>query len=99
MRFPEFNDDLHFSNLADIFTISAGGDIDKGAVREIKDGVYKYPVVANALTNEGIYGYTDTYKQENCVTVTGRGDIGIAKARPYRYFPIVYAPLSLVLLY
>ncbi|MCQ2086695.1 MAG: restriction endonuclease subunit S [Bacilli bacterium] len=75
--------------LGDLFKISAGGDIDRSKVSEKKDNIYKYPIIANALSNNGIYGYTDTYKRENCVTVTGRGDIGIAVARPYKYYPIV----------
>ena len=49
-----------------------------------------YPVYANALTNKGLYGYTDTFKIEgDTITVTGRGDIGYAIARSEKYYPIV----------
>ncbi len=69
------------------FHIIAGGDIDKSRI--LQSG--KYPVVANALTNEGIVGYyADTYRVEGpAVTVTGRGDIGVAVARQYSFTPVV----------
>lgn len=67
--------------------IIAGGDIDKNKIDE--NG--KYPVIANALTNDGIVGY---YKEEYrikapAVTVTGRGDVGHAKARNVDFTPVV----------
>lgn len=76
--------------IGDICEAKAGGDIDKSRVRETPDEIYKYPVYANALTNNGLYGYTDTYKFDGeTVTVTGRGDIGHAIARNEAYYPIV----------
>ena len=65
----------------------AGGDVDKTLLRE--DG--NCPVIANALTNDGIIGY---YKSEYrvkapAVTVTGRGDVGHAKARNVDFTPVV----------
>ena len=68
-------------------TIVAGGDIDKTKIKEIGT----YPVIANALTKEGIVGYyNDDYRIEApAVTVTGRGDIGVAKARHQNFTPVV----------
>ncbi len=68
-------------------SIIAGGDIDKALIKESG----KYPVIANALTNEGVVGYyNDFYKvKAPAITVTGRGDIGIAKARNYNFTPVV----------
>ena len=65
----------------------AGGDVDKSLLCE--DG--NCPVIANALTNDGIIGY---YKNEYrvkapAVTVTGRGDVGHAKARNDDFTPVV----------
>ena len=65
----------------------AGGDIDKGLILE--EG--RYPVIANALTNDGIVGY---YNNEfrikaPAVTITGRGDVGHAKARIVDFTPVV----------
>ena len=76
--------------LSDICEIKAGGDIDKNKVSEVQTSEYKYPVYANALTNNGLFGYTDTYKYSGkVVTVTGRGDIGHAVARDCNFYPIV----------
>ncbi|MGO5335112.1 restriction endonuclease subunit S, partial [Enterococcus cecorum] len=65
----------------------AGGDVDKSKLKEYG----KYPVIANALTNEGIVGYYDDYYRIKtpAVTVTGRGDIGHAKARDTNFTPVV----------
>jgi len=42
------------------------------------------------LENDGIYGYSDIYKiKPNCLTVTGRGKVGVAKARFCEFYPIV----------
>ena len=67
--------------------IVAGGDIDKQKISDVG----KYPVLANALTNDGIVGY---YKEEYrveapAVTVTGRGDVGHAQARKVNFTPVV----------
>ena len=65
----------------------AGGDIDKSRV--VVNG--KYPIYANALTNDGIVGYyDDTYRvKAPAVTVTGRGDVGHAQARMTVFTPVV----------
>ncbi|WP_416274404.1 restriction endonuclease subunit S [Lactococcus lactis] len=68
-------------------TITAGGDIDKSKLKEVGE----YPILANALTNDGIVGYYDSsYRVEApAVTVTGRGDVGHAKARKVNFTPVV----------
>lgn len=76
--------------LGEVFNITAGGDIDKAHVSKTKNGTFVYPVYANALTNSGVYGYSDVYKiEDDAITVTGRGDIGVAKARTGKFYPIV----------
>ena len=69
------------------FSIIAGGDVDKKLLQN--NG--KYPVIANALTNDGILGYyMDSFRVNGpAVTVTGRGDIGVAIARHYSFTPVV----------
>lgn len=70
--------------------MNVGGDIDKANVSKIQTDEFKYPVIANALSDDGIYGYTSEYKDDSpCITVTGRGDVGCAKYRDYPLFPIV----------
>ena len=67
--------------------ILAGGDIDKE--KAVDDGVY--PIYANALTNDGIVGYYDDYYRVKApaVTVTGRGEVGRARARMIDFTPVV----------
>ena len=82
--------------LAEIFTISAGGDIDRQNSSPTYSTSYPYPVYANALTNNGLYGYANYFKVEgDSITVSGRGEVGHAKARHCKYVPIVRL-LSLV---
>ena len=86
LRFKGFTDPWEERKLADVVSISAGGDVDK--TKLIEDG--GYPVLANALTNSGIVGYYDSYKVEApAVTVTGRGDVGHAVARHVNFTPVV----------
>lgn len=65
----------------------AGGDVNRELLCE--EGTY--PVLANALTNDGIVGYyeNDYRIKAPAVTVTGRGDVGHAKARYADFTPIV----------
>ena len=73
-----------------LFTISAGGDIEKEHCSPTKTEKYKFPVFANALANDGLYGFADYYKVcENTITVTGRGEVGHATSRYEKYVPIV----------
>jgi type I restriction enzyme, S subunit len=83
-------------SLAEIFTISAGGDIDRQNSSPSYSTSYPYPVYANALTNNGLYGYANYFKVEgDSITVSGRGEVGHAIARHCKYVPIVRL-LSLV---
>ena len=74
-----------FSDEAD--EIIAGGDIDKD--KAVENG--KYPIYANALTNDGVVGYyEDEYRvKAPAVTVTGRGEVGHAQARTIDFTPVV----------
>ena len=67
--------------------IIAGGDVDKSKLKESGS----YPVIANALTNDGIVGYyTSEFRIDApAVTVTGRGEVGHAVARKCNFTPIV----------
>ena len=86
-RFVGYTEPWEDSKLGECTKISAGGDIEKSKL--LNNG--KYPVIANALTNDGIVGYyNDSYRIDApAVTVTGRGDIGVAKARNVNFTPVV----------
>lgn len=88
IRFEGFEDDWEQRKLIDeTIEIVAGGDIDK--TKLVPSG--KYPVIANALTADGIIGYyaTDYRIKAPAVTVTGRGDVGHARARKISFTPVV----------
>ena len=88
IRFAGFTDDWEQRKLGDIaIDIVAGGDIDKNKIKDLG----KYPVIANALTNDGIVGYyEDDFRiKAPAVTVTGRGNVGHAKARNTNFTPVV----------
>lgn len=76
--------------LGDIFTLSAGGDVDKSLFSEKQDAQHPYPIYANALTDRGLYGYSSDYRvEQESITITGRGDIGKVFYRVGKYTPIV----------
>ena len=84
--FPEWSN----KKIGEIFSISAGGDLDKSRASKDFNEEFCYKVFANALTNDGLYGYANYYLVDGeTVTVTGRGDIGYAVARHEKYVPIV----------
>ena len=88
VRFKGFTDDWKQRKLGDeAEEILAGGDIDKE--KAVDDGMY--PIYANALTNDGIVGYYDDFYRVKApaVTVTGRGEVGRARARMIDFTPVV----------
>ena len=87
-RFAGFTGDWEQRKLGEVATeMVAGGDIDKDLI--LDEG--RYPVIANALTNDGIVGYyNEDYRiKAPAVTITGRGDVGHAKARIVHFTPVV----------
>lgn len=84
----DFTNTWEQRKLGDVATeMVAGGDIDKDLI--LDEG--RYPVIANALTNDGIVGYyNEDYRiKAPAVTITGRGDVGHAKARIVDFTPVV----------
>ncbi len=90
LRFPGFSGEWEEMKFGEVFDIRAGGDIDKEHLSKERNDKFKYPVYANADKNRGLYGYSDIYRiDENCITVTGRGNLGVAVARFEKFYPIV----------
>ncbi|RYL18405.1 restriction endonuclease subunit S [Acinetobacter baumannii] len=75
--------------LHQIFQIKAGGDIDKDSVSQVKTSEFCYPIFANSDKNKGFYGWANKFKYKEALTVTGRGNLGIAVARNEPFYPIV----------
>ena len=88
LRFSGFDNDWEQRKLGDeVSEIIAGGDVNR--LKLVEKG--KYPVVANAFTDNGIVGYyAEDYRiKAPAVTVTGRGDVGHAQARKVNFTPVV----------
>lgn len=88
IRFKGFTGAWEKRKLGDEATeIIAGGDVNKSLL--LTKG--SYPVLANALTNDGIVGYYQSeYRvKAPAVTITGRGDVGYAQARTFNFTPVV----------
>lgn len=91
LRFLEFEREWEEKKMNTLFSISAGGDVNKENVSKRKTEKFRYPIYANATGNKGLYGYSDIYKVDGeTLTITGRGvNIGVAHSRKEKYFPIV----------
>ena len=88
IRFAGFTEAWEQRKLEEVSSeMVAGGDINKDLI--LDEG--RYPVIANAITNNGIVGYyNEDYRIKSpAVTVTGRGDVGHAKARIIDFTPVV----------
>lgn len=76
--------------LKHFYNLFAGGDIQEENFSVEFDDKFCYPVLSNSKENNGIFGYSNVYRfEEGTVTVTGRGDIGYAEYRTFKYFPII----------
>lgn len=88
LRFKGFEDEWKAKSLSSPeFCILAGGDVNKNELK-IRG---KYPVIANALSNEGILGFYDNYYRikSPAVSITGRGEVGVAVPRRQNFTPVV----------
>ena len=55
-------------------SIFAGGDASKFSCKKYKTDTYSIPIYANAIENDGLYGYTNTaIVHEPAVTIAARG--------------------------
>lgn len=76
--------------LGELFDISAGGDWDPQNSSKVRSQDFCYPVVANALSRNGVHGWANFYTiPGDSLTITGRGDVGKAIFRPDPFVPIV----------
>ena len=75
--------------LGDVSEMSAGGDKPK-IISNQKTEECQYPIYANGISDEGLYGFTTHYKiSAESVTVSARGTIGFVCLRHLPYTPIV----------
>jgi type I restriction enzyme S subunit len=81
-RLPSFRGEWEVKRIADLFNITAGGDIDPKRSQSYQDETHCYPIYSNALTSRGLYGYcTYADHQAGSITITARGTLGVANFR------------------
>lgn len=70
--------------------IYAGGDVPKDRYSTVKTAECAIPIYANAEKGNGLYGYTDTAREnELSITVAARGTIGFTAIRREPFLPVV----------
>lgn len=70
--------------------VYAGGDVPKGRYSTVRTAEYAIPIYANAEKDNGLYGYTDTAREnELSITVAARGTIGFTAIRREPFLPVV----------
>lgn len=90
LRFPEFEGAWENARFDHWFKINAGGDVPADGTSKEKTEEFKFPIFANSAQRRGLYGYAKNYREEGgCVTVSGRGELGLPNARHEPFVPIV----------
>ena len=86
-RLPGFSGAWETKRIGELFDAKAGGDIVLERSSDVRDNRYKYPIYANGLEQEGLYGFSN-YAEEppDSIIVTARGTLGKAF---YRKEPFV----------
>ena len=78
-----------------LFEVKAGGDFDPTISSDVQDDSYPYPIYANSLSQQGLYGFCRcAASRPGSITVTARGTLGKAF---YRDTPFVAIGRLLVL--
>jgi len=78
------------TNIGTEFDLFVGGDVDRECFSYTKTNQCKYPIYANAIQKAGLYGYTTNPKYKaDSITITGRGDIGVAMYRDTDFDAII----------
>ena len=88
-RLPGFSGEWETKRIGNLFDAKAGGDIVLARSSDVQDNRYKYPIYANGLEQEGLYGFSN-YAEEppDSITVTARGTLGKAFYRKEPFIAI-----------
>ncbi len=82
--------EVEWKSLGELFDISAGGDVPKDALSDIKTDEFNIPILSNGIYDKALYGWTNKAKIDNpSITISARGTIGWASFRNEPFFPIV----------
>lgn len=71
--------------LGEVGDFYVGGDVDRSCFSPYPTVECRFPIYANALVNEGLYGFSSKYEfDKEAITITGRGDVGkVFYRKPY----------------
>ena len=87
--------DWDVTRIGSLFDVKAGGDFDPTNSNEMQSDNYPYPIYANSLSQQGLYGFCNyAQSQIGSITITARGTLGKAF---YRDTPFVAIGRLLVL--
>lgn len=82
--------EVEWKPLEKIFDISAGGDVPKDSLSDIKTEEFNIPILSNGIEDKALYGWTNKAKIDKpSLTVSARGTIGWTSFRDKPFFPIV----------
>ena len=83
------------TGIGNLFESTAGGDFDPTISSDVQSDRHPYPIYANGLSQEGLYGFCNyAENRPGSITVTARGTLGKAF---YRDIPFVAIGRLLVL--
>ena len=87
--------DWDVMRIGSLFDVKAGSDFDPTNSSEVQGDNYPYPIYANSLSQQGLYGFCNyAQSQIGSITITARGTLGKAF---YRDTPFVAIGRLLVL--
>ena len=94
-RLPGFSEAWETKRIGDLFESTAGGDFDSTRSSDVQSDSHPYPIYANGLSQEGLYGFCNyAESRPGSITITARGTLGEAF---YRDTPFVAIGRLLVL--
>jgi type I restriction enzyme S subunit len=81
---------VEYLALSEVCKLSAGGDVPKEALSNIKTDKFNVPIFSNGIGENALYGWTDKARiNEPCVTIAARGTIGYSALHLDPFVPII----------
>jgi type I restriction enzyme S subunit len=82
-------EDWEVVSIKELFTVTAGGDVNRNLFSNLKDYTHQFPIFSNSISEKGLYGFSSEYQNEaDSITVSARGTIGKAFYRSLRFTAI-----------
>ncbi len=82
-------DEWKIRKIGELFQARAGGDFDPNLSSDTRNETYQYPIYANSLSQQGLYGYcSKANHRPDSITITARGTLGKAFHRETKFVAI-----------